>query len=117
LEAARAHKLHYPNRRANIMITWYRVAEIAPGQLASAIGFANEVASYVKSKTGVEVRVAMPIAGNPFRIGWTAQYESLAALEADEAKFGDDTKYLALIEKAKDIFNAGSTHDEIWRSL
>ena len=99
------------------MIGWYRTAKIAPGKIPSSIAFAKEIAAFVKSKTGVEVRVAMPMAGNPSRIGWSAQYESLAALEKAQASFVTDSKYMEMVVKSSDNFIAGSLHDEIWRIL
>jgi len=49
------------------MISWYRVAAIAPGKTASAIRFAHEISAFVKGKTGADTRIAMPIGGNPNR--------------------------------------------------
>jgi hypothetical protein len=59
----------------------------------------------------------MPIAGNPSRIGWSAQYENLTALETAQASFVTDSKYMEMVAKSSDNFIAGSVHDEIWRIL
>jgi hypothetical protein len=99
------------------MITWYRTSSIAPGKLGKALAFAQEVSAYVKKKTGVELRVGMPIGGNPHRIGWSAQYEDLGALEATMTKLTSDAKYHEILAKSADLFIAGSAHDEMWRSL
>ena len=58
------------------MITMYRSANIAPGKTASTFAFAKEIAIYIKDKTGVEVSTAIPIGGNPNRIGRVARFDT-----------------------------------------
>jgi hypothetical protein len=99
------------------MITWYRTADVALGRFSKALAFAHEVAAYVKKKTGVELGVGVPIGGNPNRIGWSAQYENLAALEATMAKLMSDPKYLEMVAKGADNFIAGSAFDAMWRKV
>jgi hypothetical protein len=52
------------------MIHYHRTASIAPGKAIASILFAREVASYIKAKSGLEVKIAMPVGGNPNRISW-----------------------------------------------
>jgi hypothetical protein len=52
------------------MINFQRSGSIAPGKTAAALSFAREVTAYIKTKTGYEVKVGMPIGGNPNRICW-----------------------------------------------
>jgi hypothetical protein len=99
------------------MINFHRSASVAPGRVIAAMAFAREVAAHIKGKTGLEVKIGMPIGGNPNRIGWYVQYENLAALEDTQAKLLQDQKYLELIAKSADNFIPGSVHDEIWRLL
>lgn len=99
------------------MITLHRSASILPGKLTNAVAFAKEVAAHAKSVTGVEVSVGMPVGGNPMRIGWAARYDSLGAYEAAMGKLMADPKYLDMVAKAGESFMAGSTHDEIWRTI
>jgi hypothetical protein len=99
------------------MINFYRSASIAPGKTTAAMSFAREAAAYIKGKTGLEVRIGVPIGGNPNRIGWSVQYESLAALDDTQMKLMQDQKYLDLIAKSADNFIPGSVHDDIWRIL
>jgi len=47
------------------MIHFQRSGSIAPGKTAAALVFAREAAAYIKSKTGLEVTVAMPVGGTP----------------------------------------------------
>ena len=99
------------------MITFYRIASVAPGKTASAIGFAHEIAGYMKSTYGTEPEVMMPIGGNPMRIGWATRYKDLAALDAVAGKLPADVKYWEIVGKATDYFIAGSIQDSIWRTL
>jgi hypothetical protein len=99
------------------MIAFYRNADIAPGQLGSAIAFAQQIVANVKDKHGVELSIAMPVASNPNRIGWAARYEDLAAFEAKMTAINSDPRYRELAAKGSQNFIAGTVHDEIWRSL
>jgi hypothetical protein len=99
------------------MIAFYRNAAIAPGQIGSAVAFAQQIVAYVKDKHGVELSVAMPVAGNPNRIGWAARYENLAAFEAKMTAITSDPHYKELAAKGSQNFIAGTVHDEIWRTL
>jgi hypothetical protein len=100
-----------------IMISFYRSACIAPGKTPSALAFAHEVAAYAKTLTGVDLKVGVPVGGNPSRVGWSSQYENLAAMEAAMAKLSGDAKYWEMVGRGADNFVAGSLHDEIWRSV
>jgi alcohol dehydrogenase class IV len=99
------------------MIAFYRNAAIATGKLGSAIAFAHQIAAYVKDKHGVELSIAMPVAGNPNRIGWAARYENLAAFEAKMTAITSDPRYQELAAKGSENFIAGTIHDELWRTL
>ena len=99
------------------MIHFYRAAAIAPGKLMGALAFAKEISTYLKEKHGVNVEVAMPVGGNPFRVGWAATYESLAAFETATTKMMADVNYLEIARKAADNFIAGSVRDELWQSV
>jgi hypothetical protein len=99
------------------MISFVRVAGVAPGKTAAAIGFAHEMAAYMKSTYGVELEVLRPIGGNPQRVAWSARYADLAALEAVNTKTLADKQYWAMVGKASDNFVAGSMRDTIWQTL
>ncbi len=99
------------------MITFYRIAGIAPGKTAAAMGFAHEMAGYMKLNYGVELEVMMPVGGNPQRLGWAARYADLAALDAVAAKLLGDKRYWEVVGKASDCFVAGSMQDSIWRTV
>jgi len=99
------------------MITFYRTVVVAPGKLNSALAFAREVSGFVKSKTGKEVKIAMPIGGNPNRIGWMAQYENLAGFEEVMNKLNNDAKYQELLASAAGNWVPNTLKDELWRSI
>ena len=99
------------------MIAFYRNASIAPGQIAAAVAFAQQIAAYIKDKHGLELSIAMPVAGNPNRIGWAARYENLAAFETKMTAITSDPHYKELAAKGSQNFIAGTVHDEIWRTL
>ena len=99
------------------MIYFHRSASIAPGKAIAAMSFAREIAGYIKSKTGLDVKIGMPIGGNPNPIGWYVQYEDLAVLEDTHSKLLQDQRYMEMIGRSSETFIAGSVHDDIWRLL
>ena len=99
------------------MIAFYRSASIAPGRIRESMVFAQEIAGYIKELTDTDVTVAVPVGGNPNRVGWAAQYENLAGLETMMGKLMADEKYLELVADGSTNFIAGSVHDEIWSTM
>ena len=97
------------------MIVFSRTASITPGKNPSALSFAREIAAYLKSKTGVEFEVSMPVGGNPNRITWSCRYQDLAAYEKVSVTMAADTQYMQLAASGTDNFIAGSFNDSIWR--
>jgi hypothetical protein len=72
-----------------------------------------EPAAGIEEATGVEVSTALPVGGNPNRIGWASRDENLGALEASRLKLMADPKYKDRVAQAAENFIAGSVHDEI----
>jgi len=99
------------------MISFVRTAGVAPGKTSSAIAFAHEIATYMKTTYGVELQVLRPIGGNPQRIAWSARYKDLAALEHVNQKILTDKHYWEIVGKASDNFIAGSMRDSIWQTV
>ncbi len=99
------------------MITLHRSASIVPGHIGSAIAFAREVSAAIKAKTGVEVAVALPVAGNPNRIGWTARFEDLAHYGSTMDRLRADPQYAEMLAKGGLNFIPGSVFDELWRAI
>ena len=99
------------------MVTILRTAVIAPGKTGDAIAFAHHIVKYLKEKHGVNVELLMPVGGNPGRIAWRTDYESLGQWETMVVKLMADADYMGSIAKHSDLFLAGSVHDDIWRKI
>ena len=99
------------------MILVQRSVSVAPGMLSAAMAFANEIIAQVKTTTGIDLKIAVPVGGNASRIAWIANYENLAQYEAVGQKLLGDQKYVELIKKAAGILVPNTLHDEIWRTL
>ena len=99
------------------MIAFKRTASIAPGKMAQAIGFAQEIKSYLKRSYDIDLEIQVPIGGNPNRIGWATRYTDLAAYDAATAQMTADKAYWEMVSKASDLFIAGSVEDTLWRSV
>jgi len=99
------------------MIRFVRTASIAPGKAGDAMVFAKQVSEYLDKQHGLKLEVMVPVGGNPFRIGWRAEYPSLAAMEQMDGKLMADPKYLELVARGGQYFNPGSVNDAIWRTV
>jgi len=99
-----------------VMITVSRTITTTGEKFAGAVRFAHDSAGYIKSKTGVDFKVEVPVGGNPMRLRWIAQLESLAAFELMNAKLSSDPKYMDMVAKTTQHVLPGTTVDEIWQS-
>jgi len=99
------------------MVKRSRTSSFPSKNLAVAIAWAREVATYVTSKTGAEAKLDLAMCGNPYRIPWVGQTENLGAHEQAWNKAMGDPKYLESLSKAADVFLAGSSVDEFWQSI
>ena len=99
------------------MIIVRRSVTVAPGALAAAISFANEVVALIKATNGVDVKIAVPVGGNAARIAFIANYENLAQYETASLKLLGSEKYMELIKKVAGLVVPDTLHDEIWRTL
>ena len=99
------------------MITFVRTAAVAPGKMADAMTFNQQVTKLAKDKFGLEVHASTPIGGNPGRMAWTTSYPSLAEFDAMSIKLIADTDYQKLLAANVTTFVPGSVHDELWRSV
>src|SRR5208283_1142343 len=96
------------------MITFARIAAIAPGKRNEAMTFAHQVAKMVADKVGKKVSTSIPIGGNPWRILWVATYDNLAEFDSTSTKLLKDADYVKLLESSASYFIPGSIHDELW---
>jgi len=99
------------------MIAFTRTASIAPGKAADALGYARQVAAYIKSSVGTDFEVLMPIGGNPNRITWAGRYQNLAEFEERQMKMSTDEKYMHLVASGATFFIPGSVFDTLWRVI
>jgi hypothetical protein len=99
------------------MITFVRSASIAPGKTGEAIAFGQQIGRHIKERYGISVELLMPVGGNPYRIAWRAQYQSLAQWEDLAPKLLADAEYMGMIAKNSATFLPGSVRDELWRTI
>ena len=91
-----------------------RIANDTPGALA----WANEVAEYVKKKTGNEIEVLVRV-GATQDIVWLQRFPDLSAYEKSLETVQSDPDYHAKVKKAQDkgFFDTPNVEAGIWRSL
>lgn len=99
------------------MIRAIRSASIGSGKLKEALEFARDIKSYLKQSQGMEVLIAMPVAGDPNRISWTSEFKNMGDYEDIKMALMMDQKYLEIVGRSGEIFLPGSMHDEIWRII
>ena len=99
------------------MFMFIRTNSITPGKWAQAMTFSHEVATHIKSVTGIETRVSVQVGGDPNLVAWSGLYENLAALEAVNHKLMSDPKYREILTKTADCFMPAAARDSIWRTV
>ena len=99
------------------MILFTRSSDIAPGQMAQAIGFAKKVSAHLQAEYGRNLQVSMPVGGNPFCIQWTSTFDTLEQFENLNTKLMQDAKYLDMIVSASTCFVAGSARDTLTKTI
>ena len=84
----------------------HRVCTIAPGQYASAVAFAREVADYIE-ETWPELQVVTfrPAVPPDNQIHWVTEFENMAAAGAFGPVLLEDSGYLAVLQKAEGLFD------------
>ena len=104
------------------MIHHRRTVQIAPGRQADAVARAHEWVAIHKQAHGIDVRVSVVTTGTLGRLCTSADFESMGALEAANAKGFGSPKGLALLAKVMQEYRDGTNplvpntiHDEIWR--
>ena len=102
------------------MIHWRNTIQIAPGRQADAVARLHEWAALAKDH-GITIRVSVVTTGTLGRLCFSADYESMGAMEAATRKFGADPRAAALDGKTPTGIRNGDhpfiepSHDEIWR--
>ncbi len=99
------------------MITFVRTISIAPGKTPECLAFARNIAKLAEDKFGLDIRLDMPIGGNPNRVAFVSEYANLSEYESTIVKFTSDADYLKLVAGNAANVIPGSVFDEIWRSV
>ena len=104
------------------MIHFRRTIQIAPGRQADAVARAHEWVSIAKEAAGVDVRVSVVTTGTLGMLCFSADFESMGAREAIDAKGFGSPKGTALGAKQNQEwrdgtspFVPGTQHEEVWR--
>ncbi len=104
------------------MIHLRKTVQIAPGRQADAVARAHEYVSIAKAAHGVDVRVSVVTTGTLGRLCWSADYESMGAREASDAKWLAHPDWIAFDAKGQkqtrdgtNPFVPNTQHEEIWR--
>ena len=95
---------------------------IAPGRQADAVARVHEWVAIYKEAAGIDIRVSVVTTGTLGRICFSADFESMGAKEAAEAKAYGSPKGKALGAKSGQEERDGTSqfvrvtwHDEYWR--
>jgi len=99
------------------MITFVRTFSIAPGKNAEVMSFTRQARKLFADKFGVELRATVPIGGDPNRIAYSANFESLAEYERTLLKIVADSDYQKLIAAYMPHIDHGTTQDQLWRDV
>ena len=82
----------------------------APSAIQLAMAFKEAAA-----KHGIELKVALPIAGSPNRITWMASGPDVTSMQADFNKFQQSPEFQELFGKALTMYE--NAHDEWWTTF
>jgi hypothetical protein len=99
------------------MIAFQRTISVMPGMFSAAMAYANELKAQVKATAGLDMKIAVPVSGNPSRIAWLSTHENLAEFDTLTKKLLTDQKYQELLKKGAGIVVPDTQFDEIWFTL
>ena len=104
------------------MIHYRRTKQIAPGRQADAVARAHEWVAIWKEAAGIDIRISVVTTGTLGRICFSADFESMGAQEAADAKAEAHPDWKALGAKhgqehrdGTSMYVPNTRHDEIWR--
>jgi len=96
------------------MINFHRTACVKSGMMSEALAVAQEFIPLMQKVAGADVRLELPIGGNPWRIRWTIQYADLNAMNTVNLKLMANPDYTALLAKIAQYLISGASLDEVW---
>jgi hypothetical protein len=95
-----------------------RKARVAPGKFIEAMGFATEIAQYVKKFEGLPpIHVFIDSFGDMTTLRWVVDYESLAAMETVSQQMMADQEYLQKVNSSALLFIPGTVKDTVMRLI
>ena len=104
------------------MIHFRRTLQIAPGRQADAVARIHEWFAIYKEAAGIQGHVSVVATGTLGRLCVSADFESMGAQEAADAKAEAHPDWIALGAKSEQedrdgtsAFVPNNAHDEIWR--
>ena len=104
------------------MIHFRRTLQIAPGRQADAVASAHEDVALWKEVTGHTFRVSVVTTGTLGRFCYSADYESMVAMEVIVAKAQAHPDWIAhsaksdqAVRDGTSVFVPKTAHDEFWR--
>ena len=89
-------------------VAWGVTAQIAPGQIANAMGWAIEIAEKVGSMVGSETIVLWDLYGPYGQLTWITGFPDMAAVDTAQAAMAADSDYVSKLDAGGDLFVAGS---------
>jgi hypothetical protein len=100
------------------MVRWMRKARVAPGKFMEAMGFATEIAQYVKKFEGLPpVQVFVDSFGDMTTLRWVVDYENLAAMEKVNTQMMSDQEYFKKVDSSGHVFIPGTVKDTVMRLI
>ena len=100
------------------MVRWMRKARVAPGKFIEAMGFATEIAQYVKKFEGLPpVHVFIDSFGDMTTLRWVVDYEDLGAMEKVNTQLMADMEYLKKVDSSSHVFIPGTVKDTVMRLI
>lgn len=79
-------------------------------QMASAIGFAVDIAQHIEGVTGTPIFVLTSLYGGMGGVSWISVQPDMEAVDMARAKMQTDSSYLDRVTKTKGLFIPGSGH-------
>jgi hypothetical protein len=86
------------------------------GSIAPALQFAAEVTGFVNKRYGIGLRFGIRLFGGS-DLYWQFDTDSIDQITVLNAKLMQDREYLALLDRAKDLWVDGSLQDAIVSNL
>ena len=98
-------------------VAWGVTAQIAPGQIANAMGWAIEIAEKVGSLAGSETVVLRDLYGPWGQMTWITGFADMASVDAAQAAMAADPGYITMLDQGGDLFIPGTASQRLATKL